>query len=235
MKARLIIGCLLAAYSMVLAAQTSSESADWAERPFVSPFAEAFAWQPADSSGQELWKALRLNWETLPQLPYDEPAPVDVRSAWYWWWHTAGAKWWTLALAVALALAGTGLWWRTRQFPKLELTAFAEHWPELRVIADGLDHRSVDAAYSASIAQIQHRLLPSASPLRPEWNALNDSERECAEFILQRLGPHEIARLMHCTPKHVYNLRSSIRKKLNIAAGNDLDAEMFTRFGSKMR
>lgn len=230
MKVPLIILAVWAFGAFTTCAAQDAEAA-WADRPFVPPFAEAFAWQPGDSAGQQLWRELRMNWETLPQLPYEEAAPVDVRSAWHWWWHTGGAKWLTLALALAAAIAGTGWWWHRRLFPRLELASFAEHWPELHVIADGLDGRAVDAAYLASINQIQLRLLPSAPPLRPEWNALNDSERECAEFILQRLGPNEIARLMHCTPKHVYNLRSSIRKKLNIAAGNNLDTEMFKRFG----
>lgn len=216
----------------VLLCTTSSSQLPWADRPFYPPFASDFQWTPSDSAGQAQWRVLRENWDTHAPLPFQESAPLENQSAWGWWWRSDAAGWMVLAGGAFLAAGGVGWWRRRRDFPRTDLAPFAEHWPELHVVAEVLHGRPRDATFAAALSQIHQRLSPAAPTNRPEWNVLNDSERECAELILKRLNPNEIARMMHCTPKHVYNLRSNIRKKLDFDPGEDLYAELQRRFGA---
>lgn len=224
---RLMLFVLAAAWTAQATAQVP-----WAERPFAPPFATDFNWSPQDSAGQAQWRMFRENWNTLSPMPFTESPPLESESAWSWWWRSKGSGWMVGAVGLFLAAGAAGWWRRKRDFTRTDLASFAEHWPELHVIADVLKGQPQDTTFTAALNQIHQRLSPAAAALRPEWNVLNDSERECAELILKRLNPNEIARMMHCTPKHVYNLRSNIRKKLDCEPGADLQAELEQRFGA---
>lgn len=63
------------------------------------------------------------------------------------------------------------------------------------------------------------------------WNQLSRSEQELARYIGQLLPVGVIARRMACSESYVYNLRSSIRQKLKLQPGQDLDAEILRLIG----
>ena len=57
--------------------------------------------------------------------------------------------------------------------------------------------------------------------LDSDWMMLTPSERELASKIIQGKAADEIATQMNCTTSHVYNLRSSIRKKWQLNTEED--------------
>ena len=67
------------------------------------------------------------------------------------------------------------------------------------------------------IAIFQHDVMR----LESDWLMLNPSEREVAIKIVQGKAADEIATQMNCTTSHVYNLRSSIRKKWDLNPEED--------------
>ncbi len=202
-------------------------SSDWAARPFAAPWSDSFRWQDSDLNGMQLWYRLRLNWGE-PLEPKFHGVTVEVNeSVWSWWW-SAGQAPWLVAGMVVTALAAVVAWWAWRRERPAPVAGHAlRRWPELEVLQQrGASKAVLDVAMSG----IRERLIPPRMDQDPwAWSELNEKEQECAGYIVRGLALEDIARMMHCTPKHVYNLRSNIRKRLNLPKDADLEATLRAR------
>lgn len=58
------------------------------------------------------------------------------------------------------------------------------------------------------------------------WHTLTKSEQELARHLAQHLPVNTIAQHMSCTPSYLYNLRSSIRRKMQLTSEEDLNFEI---------
>lgn len=199
----------------------------WAIRPFSNAGAEAFQWSDTDLEGMKLWHRLRVAWGEV-DLPEVQGVVVEAEdSVWSWWWAMDQAPW---LLAVSVVSAGVlwGAWWLWRRERPVVLSEHVtRRWPELEVMQrEGASKAVLDVAMNG----VREQLLPSRGDRKPwVWSELNEREQECAGYIVQGLAPDDIARMMHCTAKHIYNLRSNIRKRLNLPKEADLEAALRAR------
>lgn len=210
--------------------QQAAADSTWAVQPWMPPHAEAFSWGVGDAEGARMWRALRLNWVPDESVKADAAvAPLHRHSAWGWWMRAGQAPWLIAGAVLAIALACAARFQRRRLVANTRRPACFVHWPELNAVVAGLPLRRPGAAYAMALHNVHLRLESKLPAVRPGWEVLNASERECAECAMQRMNPAEIAQLMHCTTKHVYNLRSSIRKKLDLPADLDLEESLRQR------
>jgi DNA-binding CsgD family transcriptional regulator len=56
----------------------------------------------------------------------------------------------------------------------------------------------------------------------PAWQELGPAEKELIDCMLKGMAPKEIAQLRGVSTLHIYNLRSQVRKKLNVPKHQDL-------------
>jgi DNA-binding CsgD family transcriptional regulator len=56
----------------------------------------------------------------------------------------------------------------------------------------------------------------------PAWHELGPAEKELIDCMLKGMTPKEIAQLRGVSTLHIYNLRSHVRKKLNVPKHQDL-------------
>lgn len=199
----------------------------WALRPFSSAGAKAFQWSDTDLEGMKLWHRLRAVWGEV-DLPKVQGVVVDAdASVWSWWWAMDQAPWLMTVWVVSAGML-LGAWWfwrRERPAPLSEHVT--RRWPELEVLQqEGAPKAVLDVALN----RIREQLLPGRGERsRWVWSELNEREQECAGYIVQGLAPDDIARMMHCTAKHIYNLRSNIRKRLDLPKAVDLEAALRAR------
>lgn len=204
---------------------SDATQAPWAIRPFETDMANAFHWTEADSAGIKQWRALREAWPNTAQ-PFDESfeEPLVNATSWSWWWQGDEALV-TVCLALGFLAISAIAWIRSRQLRRLHIPqSNLSIWRALRALNDSAAGIPAnEAIVQAAYLEVRNRLLPE-SATAVEWEGLDFSSREmeCADFILQGLGPQEIAEMMHCTPRHVYNIRSSIRKKLDLQSEENL-------------
>jgi DNA-binding CsgD family transcriptional regulator len=211
-----------------------TEQGHWATLPFEASHSTAFNWTDSDSLGMAEWVMIRERWSAQPS----EESPLlslEMQDSVFQWWLKSGdlpvVVWGMVsALAVGLVLRWIRLKHRKNQ-TKVDW-AF-DQWPALALLASSQAQGAKESARKAAADAILGLLLPAREQLSPPvWPHLNDSEAECAHHTLQRLSTREIAEIMHCTTKHVYNLRTSIRKKLDIPTSADLVAELMRRASS---
>lgn len=58
------------------------------------------------------------------------------------------------------------------------------------------------------------------------WPELTQREKQVALLLALRYPPQEIAEMLQCAPTYVYNMKSALRKKWNLATSSDLDREL---------
>lgn len=58
------------------------------------------------------------------------------------------------------------------------------------------------------------------------WPELTQREKQVALLLALRYQPQEIAEMLQCAPTYVYNMKSALRKKWNLATSSDLDREL---------
>lgn len=225
------IFCGLALCSMV-----GVESQTWPERPFQGTEAEAFNWTPEDSAGMAYWLTIRQNWADTHQddIPTAVGGAVESKeSVLAWWLRGRDAGWALGCLGFGLVLGLMARQFRSRQKERQRKQAGLEKWPALEVLAHGSGNPMNPQVMEAAANAIRDLLVtPTPGLVSPPWPQLNESEAECAHLTLQRMSTREIADIMHCTTKHVYNLRTSIRKKLDIPTESDLVSELMRRASS---
>jgi FixJ family two-component response regulator len=83
-------------------------------------------------------------------------------------------------------------------------------------------NRTVALAELEQIEVLSSLLLPEADNAHNDWFRLTSSEKQVARGILNDVPAHELADELMCTPSHIYNLRSSIRKKWGIESNQAL-------------
>ena len=197
----------------------------WAIRPFEADMADEFNWTASDSAGMEQWRALREAWPNDSQTFTESfETPVVTATSWSWWWQGEEALV-SVCLVLGFLAISSMAWIRTWQLRRLRIPqSNLGIWRALRALNDSAAGIPAnEAIVQAAYLEVRNRLLPE-SAAAAEWEGLDFSSREmeCADFILQGLGPQEIAEMMHCTPRHVYNIRSSIRKKLDLPSEENL-------------
>jgi DNA-binding CsgD family transcriptional regulator len=212
----------------------SKAHADWAVRPFTSPHGAAFHWEATDSVGMHHWRSLRGSWSdggaVSQRLASALPRPVSSR---WWWLESDDALVWMVTLAGS-ALLAVAFAWRWSRLRRISPSGLPRH---LNAVIAALFRTSASgsltpAAVHAAFVEVQDRLVPK--PLELEnWPGLdfNPSEIECANLTLDGLNPNEIAERMQCTARHIYNIRSGIRKKLGMPTEENLEATLRLRKG----
>ena len=99
---------------------------------------------------------------------------------------------------------------------------------DLRIIGDAItvgkrisDAMLILKKLSASVANKEEKLVKRDLSVVPEFNQLNAREQKIAQMIDAGFESKEIARIQNVTPEYVYNVRSRLRKKLQIP--NDVE------------
>lgn len=212
----------------------STARADWAVRPFTSPDDAVFHWEASDSVGMHHWLSLRDSWlgggAESRRLADALPRPVSSR---WWWLGSDEALLWMVILAGS-ALLVVAFAWRWSRLRRVSPSGLPRHLNTLiaTLFRTSASSSLTPAAVHAAFAEVQDRLVPK--PLEPEnWPGLgfNPSEIECANLTLAGLNASEIAGRMQCTSQHIYNIRSSIRKKLGMPAEENFEATLRMRKG----
>lgn len=215
------------------AAVLKAGAQEWPERPFVHPWSEPFAWGESDSLAMDEWLEIRERWFENPPAAHPSTHVEISESVWGWWLRSGGVG--PVAWCLGLGLIAGGLLRRSnlRRLKRQQSDSALTKWPALSMLATASEGGFSTAARTAAAESIRSLLSPARKELSPPvWPHLNDSEAECAHLTLQRLSTREIADIMHCTTRHIYNLRTSIRKKLDIPTSADLVAELMRRASS---
>jgi DNA-binding CsgD family transcriptional regulator len=209
------------------AAIQSDDLEKWVRTCSATPQARTLLqeWNLSDYADPDpaTWKWLRLSVDFQAPPPLELPAlnvtpeehkkQWDSRSAHGWMWVGGGSL-------VALLLLGL-LKWKMRVKLNHRMTEIQGieggkvllgwamqgrgHWEDFPGEAwKAWTEAEADATYS------------------PQWSLLSASERECARLLSNRLPVTDIATQLACSPSYVYNLRSSIRKKWNLAEHEDV-------------
>lgn len=116
--------------------------------------------------------------------------------------------------AVAWSVVGR-MWWKER-FRDLA------KWSQLSHYLETGENISDAVADLEQIEVLSSLLLPDANNAHRDWFQLSSSEKVVARGILSDVSAKEIAEELVCTPSHVYNLRSRIRKKWGIDSNQAL-------------
>ncbi len=70
--------------------------------------------------------------------------------------------------------------------------------------------------------QLQRLDPPDSRAITGRWRLLSAPEKEVDQLLVQHLPVRKIAKQMACSPSHIYSVRSSIRRKWNLDASEDL-------------
>ena len=202
----------LAAWTRACASEPAAEAvlADWGLEAYGAPTAAEWRWMQL---GAEQLATVELELERNPVSPEEYVAQQSAREA---------RPWWLANIALAVVCVGAGLWW-----------AFERR--KLRSAAREVGRSPEEVALAAYAAAPLFRRAPfpaeawsaflseeEAVPVSARWALLNASERECALLLSRGLAVPEIAVELACSPSYVYNLRSAIRKKWNLAEHEDV-------------
>ena len=124
-----------------------------------------------------------------------------------------------LLAAGAIAWGAMGwMWWKRRSRLNRDLAK----WAQLAHYLDTGLNRSLALAELEQIELISSLLLPEADNAHNDWFQLSSSEKQVARGILNDRSAQVLAQEMRCTPSHIYNLRSSIRKKWGVESNQAL-------------
>lgn len=204
----------LAAWTRACASEPAAEAvlADWGLEAYGAPTAAEWRWMQL---GAEQLATVELELERNPVSPEEYVAQQSAREA---------RPWWLANIVLAVVCAGAGLWW-----------AFERR--KLRAAAREVGRSPEEVALAAYAAAPLFRRAPfpaeawsaflseeEAVPVSARWALLNASERECALLLSKGVSVAEIAVELACSPSYVYNIRSSIRKKWNLAGHEDVVA-----------
>ena len=202
----------LAAWTRACAQEPAAEAvlADWGLEAYGAPTATEWRWMQL---GAEQLATVELELERNPVSPEEYVAQQSAREA---------RPWWLANIALAVVCVGAGLWWA---FERRKLRSAAREVgrsPEEVALAEyaaaPLFRRAPFPAEAWSVFLSEEEAVPVSA----RWALLNASERECAQRLSRGLAVPEIAVELACSPSYVYNLRSAIRKKWNLAEHEDV-------------
>ena len=133
-------------------------------------------------------------------------------------WAIAGL---VIAGTVFLVRAAWIRWqWKARSAPWPELTRFAHGSNN----ADGAAEELRMLELVASLSDPETRTHSSA------WTQLSPSEQAVVWGTMRERSVQDLAEELACTPSHVYNLRTSIRKKWKLDSKESLVQAIRTRY-----
>lgn len=139
---------------------------------------------------------------------------------------------WLLLGTGAFMLFAAGMYYlrkwqqrRGREDAASRLQFDASDHKSIQFIRDALISQSNSEDAIAHLAELKELLEAKQSESMHRWLAqsnLTDSELRLLELIGKGYTASECSKLMNCTKSHVYNLRSHIRKKLNLEESESL-------------
>ena len=129
-----------------------------------------------------------------------------------------GAFWGMVAMVVlgAASWAGMGwMWWKNRNRDLAK-------WSQLSHYLETGKGRAGALVELEQIEVLSNLLFSEANLAHNDWFQLSPSEKQVARGILHDVPAQVLADELMCTPSHIYNLRSSIRKKWGIESNQAL-------------
>ena len=154
------------------------------------------------STGATVLEELIAGLDPLASWTAGEDTPHEFAVAATW-------EGWAIAVMVLLGLAlmsrAAWMMWRTRTLLKA--------WPELERFADGKGNREQAEAELRMLEFVAGLRHPETRKVSAAWNKLTPSEQVVAWGTMHDKTVQDLADELACTPSHVYNLRTSIRKK----------------------
>lgn len=129
-----------------------------------------------------------------------------------------------LIVLIGMMVVAAGIWqWTTRR----EQRRFNEfNTPELRTFIDSFLQQKdgVNAMIELSLLSFHHGQHPLVLQLteHPAWQSLTDGEKLVAALIYDDIPTSNIIAETRKNSGTIYNLRSTIRRKLSLAEGSDL-------------
>lgn len=176
-----------------------------------------------------LWNWFRLSHELIffkeelrlvegePTVLSPEERLVAFRKSEVLPWQIANVMFWAFTL-----IGGLGLWWiRSKSPPKAPRS---ERWGDLQTAflrGEWSDETRLRWGHFKSQTKNTVSVVDLAC-----FAHLSHSEKELIQYIMQDLSNEESSKLMACSPSYIYNLRSSIRTKLQLASDQNLDVEV---------
>ena len=179
-----------------------------------------------DGSQRELWASLRRDRGNVPSTSDASVSYIDEKlSASYTKWRRGA-----IALSVIIVLAIlVGLWaWRRKLNASKMLKNMVDDVrnefsadENVQKIRSALEGKGpVDEAIDGLLRMDYELSLYKASDSSRQeipWERLDATETEIIKLFLARKTVPEIARLRGCSVGHVYNVKTSIRKKLELS------------------
>lgn len=139
-----------------------------------------------------------------------------------------------MLLAIGLYFLRKNQMRRMRQDTARRLKFDESDHKSIQVIRDALVDRSNSEEAIAQLAELKDLLEAKQSESMHRWLAqsdLTESELRLLELIGKGYSAAECSKLMTCTKSHIYNLRSQIRKKLNLEESESLKSWVMREMG----
>lgn len=135
--------------------------------------------------------------------------------------HLAGLGYWRVATSALLLLGfaclGGVVWLKRRERRQLELDGL--RWPAM---VSALQKGEVDEDATLEWQSLKRSFPRDVKTGKERWEKLSAPEKEVAQMLVELLPVRKIAKQMACSPSHIYNVRSSIRRKWDLASEDDL-------------
>lgn len=142
-----------------------------------------------------------------------------------------------LWILFALVLAGSVAWGvvgvRIVRDWKRNRRVGGAKWSQLAAFLQSGKNRAAAISELEQIEILSSLMLPQANNANGDWFQLTPSEKQVARGIFNDVPAQELAESLLCTPSHVYNLRSSIRKKWGIKSNQALRQAISERMPSE--
>lgn len=123
---------------------------------------------------------------------------------------------------------------RTRKHTASRLKFDESDHKSMQIIRDALVEQSNSELAIAQLAELKELLEAKQSDSMQRWlvkSDLSESELRLLELIGKGYSAAECSMLMNCTKSHIYNLRSQIRKKLNLEESESLKSWVMREMG----
>lgn len=135
---------------------------------------------------------------------------------------------WGLMILAILGGVAWVLWFRLRRGRVVE----GRVWPNLVQFLQNGRNRPKAMKELSEIDVLLSLVFTSNEGIEQDWLRLTSSEKSVARSILEEKPANEIAEEMAVTVSHVYNIRSSIRRKWGVESNQELVAAIQRRIPS---
>lgn len=184
-------------------------------RPAWARLSDTAMWVLAVTSAPTWNYATESEWFDLESAAFIElPAPSEK-----WMW-----VWWAL-LAISLGVIVVAVILGSARFYGVPASFGA--------IDEAIRRKRMSAEASSAWLELQNRMsILEVEVADVDWGdvQLSGTEEEVVAGMLRGWSAEETALKLVCTPSHIYNVRSQIRKKLNLSPNEDLERHIRRRF-----